>query len=45
MEDPVVKIKRGRGRPSKNEPVIHWSDIERGRQVWTLWVCLVCGIT
>lgn len=33
MEDPVVKIKRGRGRPSKNEPVIHWSDIERGRQV------------
>jgi hypothetical protein len=33
VEDPVVKIKRGRGRPSANEPVYRWSQIERGRQV------------
>ena len=33
MEDPIVKIKRGRGRPSKDEPVVRWSQIESGRQV------------
>lgn len=33
MDDPVVKIKRGRGRPSLSEPVVHWSEIEQGRQV------------
>jgi hypothetical protein len=33
VEDPIVKIKRGRGRPSKDEPVIRWSEIEPGRQV------------
>lgn len=33
MDDPVAKIKRGRGRPSKDEPVVRWSQIEQGRQV------------
>ncbi len=33
MDDPVVKIKRGRGRPSANEPVVRWSQIESGRRV------------
>lgn len=33
MIDPVVKVKRGRGRPSKDEPVVYWSQIEQGRGV------------
>lgn len=33
MIDPVVRMKRGRGRPSKDEPVVYWSQIEPGRRV------------
>lgn len=33
MIDPVAKIKRGRGRPVKDAPVIYWSEIEPGRSV------------
>lgn len=33
MIDPVAKIKRGRGRPVKNAPVVYWSEIELGRPV------------
>lgn len=33
LHDPIVKMKRGRGRPSKNERVYRWSEIEAGRPV------------
>lgn len=33
MIDPIAKIKRGRGRPLKDAPIIRWSQIEPGRSV------------
>lgn len=33
LHDPIVKMKRGRGRPMKNEIVYRWSQIESGRPV------------